>query len=45
MNGEISELGDTPVLVYVNDYGDQIPLTFHCKGTTCKIDENKSVIK
>lgn len=39
--GKISELGDAPVLVYVNDYGDQISLTFHCTGTTCKVDDKK----
>lgn len=38
----ISALGEKPVLAYVNDYGHQIALTFHCTGTTCKVDESKS---
>lgn len=31
-----SELGSTPVLMFVNDYGSQRLLPFSCGGTSCK---------
>ncbi|MEO3990394.1 fimbria/pilus periplasmic chaperone [Pseudocitrobacter cyperus] len=42
MNIDASELGSSPVLTYVNDYGGRLPLVFRCSGTTCVVDEAKS---
>jgi P pilus assembly chaperone PapD len=30
------ELGDKPVLVFINDYGGQLQQAFNCSGTRCK---------
>ena len=32
------QLGNTPVLTYVNDYGGRTNLTFSCQGSTCHVD-------
>lgn len=32
------QLGNTPVLTYVNDYGGRPNLTFSCQGSTCHVD-------
>ncbi len=31
----VSELGSSPVLTYVNDYGGRLNLKFNCSGNTC----------
>lgn len=36
------ELGNSPVLTYVNDYGARLPLIFNCSGSICTVDEQKS---
>ncbi|MEL5596583.1 fimbria/pilus periplasmic chaperone [Serratia ureilytica] len=41
LGGSAAALGSAPVLVYVNDYGGQPPLTFRCNGATCNVDETK----
>lgn len=41
MGGSAAALGQTPVLVYVNDYGGQTALTFKCSGNTCTVDTSK----
>lgn len=42
INVKASDLGNTPVLTYVNDYGARLPLIFNCSGSTCTVDEQKS---
>lgn len=37
-----AELGNSPVLTYVNDYGARLPMIFNCSGGTCTVDEEKS---
>ncbi|MCG3460760.1 fimbria/pilus periplasmic chaperone [Xenorhabdus bovienii] len=34
---DLSALGNTPVLTYVNDYGGRPQLTFSCNGNTCTV--------
>lgn len=41
LGGSASALGAAPVLVYVNDYGGQVALTFRCSGTSCQVDESQ----
>ncbi|MGQ6550649.1 fimbria/pilus periplasmic chaperone (plasmid) [Serratia sp. JSRIV001] len=41
LGGKASDLGNSPALVYVNDYGGQPTLTFRCDGTQCKVDESR----
>lgn len=36
LSPSVAELGNTPVLMYVNDYGSQRLLPFMCEGSTCK---------
>lgn len=43
LDRSISELGENPVLFYVNDYGDQSALIFRCDAVYCKVVENKAV--
>lgn len=33
-----NQLGNTPVLTYVNDYGGRPNLMFNCQGSTCHVD-------
>lgn len=39
---KVSELGNTPVLTYVNDYGARLPLIFDCSGNACVVNKEKS---
>jgi P pilus assembly protein, chaperone PapD len=39
---KVSELGNTPVLTYVNDYGARLPLIFDCNGNACVVNKEKS---
>lgn len=36
LNPPASELGNTPVLIFVNDFGSQRLLPFTCGGASCK---------
>ncbi|MBK4714645.1 fimbria/pilus periplasmic chaperone [Enterobacterales bacterium BIT-L3] len=36
LKGSAAELGNSPVLTYINDYGGRPQLQFHCSGPTCK---------
>ncbi len=36
-----SNLGNSPVLTYVNDYGGRPQLSFSCSGTACKVMPDK----
>ncbi|MCT4715252.1 fimbria/pilus periplasmic chaperone [Enterobacteriaceae bacterium H18W14] len=36
LGSSATELGDGPVLTYINDYGGRPQLQFHCSGSTCK---------
>lgn len=38
----IAELGNTPVLTYVNDYGARLPLIFNCSAEKCTVNKEKS---
>lgn len=40
-----SELGNRPVLTYINDYGGRPMLTFQCKGNACQVVENSATKK
>jgi len=40
-----SELGNRPVLTYINDYGGRPMLTFQCQGNDCKVVENSATKK
>lgn len=42
LGGDASELGHSPVLTYVNDYGARLPLIFNCTDNSCAVDEAKS---
>ncbi|MBK5603752.1 fimbrial protein, partial [Salmonella enterica subsp. enterica serovar Typhi] len=42
LGGDASELGRSPVLTYVNDYGARLPLIFNCTDNSCAVDEAKS---
>lgn len=42
LNVRAADLGATPVLTYVNDYGARLPLVFNCRGVACTVDEQKS---
>ncbi|WP_145493967.1 fimbria/pilus periplasmic chaperone [Yersinia aleksiciae] len=35
LKASASELGDSPVLTYINDYGGRLKLKFNCSGNTC----------
>ncbi|HBV9912405.1 fimbria/pilus periplasmic chaperone [Klebsiella aerogenes] len=35
LSAGVSELGNTPVLTYINDYGGRPQLKFTCSGSTC----------
>lgn len=41
LGGNPADFGSSPVLVYVNDYGGQVPMTFRCDKKDCKVDESK----
>ena len=32
-----SQLGNTPVITYINDYGGRPKLTFNCQSTACSV--------
>ncbi|WP_457852524.1 fimbrial biogenesis chaperone, partial [Providencia rustigianii] len=34
------QLGNTPVITYINDYGGRPKLTFDCKNTICSVAAN-----
>jgi P pilus assembly chaperone PapD len=36
LKSSAAELGDSPVLTYINDYGGRPQLQFHCSALTCK---------
>ncbi|WP_259052760.1 fimbria/pilus periplasmic chaperone [Klebsiella sp. BIGb0407] len=40
-----SELGNRPVLTYINDYGGRPMLTFQCQSNECKVVENSATKK
>lgn len=37
----VSELGNSPVLTYINDYGGRPQLKFNCSGSNCKAEAVK----
>jgi len=37
----VSELGSTPVLMFVSDYGSQRSLPFICNGNTCRAEKSR----
>lgn len=37
LNVPVAALGNSPVLVYINDYGGRPQLNFHCTGNTCQV--------
>lgn len=41
MNVLVSNLGISPVLTYINDYGGQPKLTFKCAANECNVIKNK----
>ncbi|WP_337247644.1 MULTISPECIES: hypothetical protein [unclassified Proteus (in: enterobacteria)] len=41
LSSRVNELGSSPVLVYVNDYGGRPNLNFRCKQELCVVDANK----
>lgn len=41
IGGVLSASVTTPILFYVNDYGERITLNFHCNETICKVDGNE----
>ncbi|PIJ48164.1 molecular chaperone [Erwinia sp. OLTSP20] len=41
LNISAAELGDKPVLSYINDFGGRPKLLFSCAGTRCSVKENK----
>lgn len=36
------DLGTSPVLTYVDDYGARLPLVFNCNGSQCAVNEEQS---
>lgn len=42
MAAKASELGNSPVLTYVNDYGARLPIVFDCSGNSCAANKEKS---
>ncbi|HCD7748831.1 fimbria/pilus periplasmic chaperone [Serratia marcescens] len=40
MKANVSKLGNTPVLTYINDYGGRPQLTFSCNGANCQVMAN-----
>lgn len=44
LGGDASELGHSPVLTYVNDYGARLPLIFNCTDNSCAVDEAKQKV-
>lgn len=38
----VSELGDSPVLTYINDYGGRPQLKFTCRGSSCSAEPVKN---
>ncbi|MGT3828611.1 fimbria/pilus periplasmic chaperone [Enterobacter kobei] len=41
LNVSASELGNTPILTYINDYGGRPLLYFKCTGNTCQVDTDR----
>lgn len=41
LGSNVDALGKSPVLTYVNDYGDRPELIFHCHGDHCKAEPVK----
>lgn len=40
-----SELGNAPVLTYINDYGGRPQLYFKCSGNTCEVDSTRNSVR
>lgn len=41
LQASVSELGASPVLTYVNDYGGRPKLIFSCRATTCSVKASR----
>ncbi len=39
---KVNDLGTSPVLTYVDDYGARLPLVFTCSGSLCAVNEEQS---
>lgn len=42
MTVKASDLGSSPVLTYIDDYGARLPLVFDCSANQCSVNEEKS---
>lgn len=42
IKGSAAELGSTPVLTYINDYGGRPSLIFSCSGGSCHVTSSKA---
>lgn len=40
MKGNVSSLGNTPVLTYINDFGGRPKLVFQCANSSCQVRKN-----
>lgn len=41
LGAKVDELGEAPVLTYINDYGGRPQLTFHCSGVSCSLQKER----
>ncbi|MEJ4043411.1 fimbria/pilus periplasmic chaperone [Erwinia sp. SLM-02] len=39
LSASVAQLGNTPVLKYINDFGGRSTLTFHCESATCRVTD------